>query len=224
GVVPEGHLQQAFSFAVGSELRPGKASPWFMGSVLEAFARAGRFKDGIQGISQYWSSFLNADTTVYWELWNIPGEDVHPISGYTHEMCARTITYSSAPASYVVSHVLGVQPLKPGFADVLIAPHYAGLDYADGDAPTSKGPVHVRWDRRPSQKETEVYLAIPEDLHAQVHLPFTESEPVVAVNNEPFYSRGQFLGSPRIKNPRKAADSLQFWAKPGFYYFKSSAS
>ena len=224
GIVPEEHLQQLFSFAMGSDLRPGKASPWFMESVLEAFARAGRFKDGVESISKYWSSFLDADATVYWELWNIPGEDVHPISGYTHEMCARTITYSSAPASYAVRHLLGVRPLEPGFADVLIAPHYAGLDYASGDAPTPKGPVHVRWDRRPAQKETEIYLDIPEGLNAQVHLPFAESESVVTLNNEPFYDGGQFRENPRIGNAQRVVDSLQFRANSGLYYFRSSAA
>lgn len=224
GVVPEDHLQQVFNFAVDMQLRPGTASPWFMESVLEAFARAGRFEDGIRSISRYWSSFLDADTNVYWELWNIPGEDIAPIQGYTPEMRARTITYSSAPASYAVNYLLGVQPLKPGFAEVLIAPNFAGLDYAGGNAPTSKGPVHVRWDRRPSQKQTEVYLAIPENMRARVHLPFTESEPVVTVNNQLFYKGGQFLANPQIENPQKTVDSLQFWAKPGFYYFKSSAA
>lgn len=224
GIVPQERLQNVLNIAMGSELRPGKASPWFMESVLEAFARAGRFYEGVESISKYWSSFLNADSNVYWELWNIPGEDVHPISGYTHEMCARTITYSSAPASFVVRHLLGVRPLEPGFAEVLIAPHYAGLDYAGGDAPTSKGPVHVRWDRRPSQKETEIYLDIPEGLNAQVQLPFAESEPVVTLNNEPFYSGGQFRKNLRIGNPRRVGDSLQFRAKPGFYYFRCSAA
>jgi hypothetical protein len=223
GVVPEERLQQVFDFAVGSELRPGIASPWFMGNVLEAFARAGRFQDGVGSISRYWSSFFQADTDVLWELWNIPSEEVLPVPGYTSEMYARTITYSSAPASYATNYLLGVLPLKPGFAEALIAPHFAGLHCASGCSPTSKGPVHVRWERRPAKRETVIYISIPQDLRALVRLPFTESEPTVAVNNQPFFSSGQFRENSQIENPQKSADTLQFWAKPGSYYFKSSA-
>lgn len=223
GVVPEERLPQVFDFAVGRELRPGIASPWFMGNVLEAFAQAGRFEDGIRSISRYWGSFLEADADVYWELWNRPGEDVVPIHGYTPEMYARTITYSSAPASYVVNHLLGVLPLKPGFAETLIAPHFAGLDSAGGCAPTSMGPIHIRWERRPSQRQTEIYLCIPEGMRAQVHLPFIENEPVVTVNNQPFYNGTQFHENAQIENPQRSAATLQFRAKPGFYYFKSGA-
>ena len=224
GVVPEEHLQAVFDFAVGRELRPGIASPWFMGNVLDAFARAGRFEDGIRSISRYWSTFLQADTNVFWELWNIPGEDVVPIPGYTPEMRGRTITYSTAPASYAVNYLLGVLPLKPGFAEVLIAPHFAGLDSARGDAPTPQGPIHVRWERRPSQRQTEIYLSIPDNLRAQVHLPFSASEPLVTMNGRPFYDGEQFRQNAQIEQPQKSADTLQFWAKPGFYYFKSSAA
>jgi hypothetical protein len=43
-------------------------------------------------------------------------------------MAARTITYASGPVAYTVNHVLGVQPITPGFERTLLAPHYSGLD------------------------------------------------------------------------------------------------
>lgn len=224
GVAPEGHRQQVFQFAIGSELRPGKASPWFMYSVLEAFAQADQHTDAISAICRYWSTFLDAGASVYWELWNIPGEDVHPIPGYTKEMGARTITYSSGPAPYIVNHILGVQPLAPGFQKVLIAPHYSGLRFAEGEAPTPAGAIRVRWQRNPSEKMTEVYVTAPSGLNATMRLPFEESEPVVLMNNQLFYDGQQFLKNAWTEKPVKMKGALQFQFKPGFYYFKTVAA
>lgn len=223
GVVPERYRQQVFQSATGSELRPGKASPWFMYSVLEAFAQAGRYTDAVSAICRYWSSFLNAGATVYWELWNIPGEDVHPIPGYTREMAARTITYSSGPAPYVVNYILGVEPLAPGFQEALIAPHYSGLEFAEGEAPTPFGAIRVRWQRNPAAKMTEVYVTVPEGVKAQMRLPFDKTEPIVWVNEQALYNRRQFFKNPLIEKATQAEDFLQFQIAPGSYYFKSSA-
>ncbi|HEX5483779.1 MAG TPA: family 78 glycoside hydrolase catalytic domain, partial [Terriglobia bacterium] len=224
GVAPEARRQQVFQFATGSELRPEKASPWFMYSVLEAFAQAGRYTDAVSAICRYWSTFLDAGATVYWELWNIPGEDVHPIPGYTKEMGARTITYSSGPAPYVVNHILGVQPLAAGFREVLIAPRYSGLRFAEGEAPTPAGAIRVRWQRDLSEKVTEVYVTALSGLNATMRLPFEESEPVVLMNNQLLYDGRRFLENSRIEKPVKTKDALQFQIKPGFYYFRSSAT
>lgn len=224
GVVPEEHRQKVFDFSIGSELRPGKASPWFMYSVLEAFAQAGRYTDAVSAICRYWSSFLDAGSTVYWELWNIPGEDVHPIPGYTKEMGARTITYSSGPAPYVVNHILGIQPLSPGFRETLIAPQFSDLDHAAGKAPTPAGYVHVRWQRHRSSKSTEVYLTVPSGLNATMRLPFEETEPLVFMNNQLFHDGQRFLENSCIEKPVKTKSALQFQIKPGFYYFRSGAT
>ncbi len=220
GLAPREHRRQVFEFAVGEELRPGKASPWFMYDVLEAFAKAGRYTDAISSICRYWSSFLEAGATTYWELWNIPGEDVHPIPGYTREMAARTITYSSGPAAYTINHVLGVQPLTPGFERTLVAPHYSGLDYADGSAPTGKGEIRVRWQRGGTTKATEVYVTIPSGIQALVRLPIERARPVVLMNDQLLYKGNQFLRNAQIAKPLRAADFLQFELAAGTYYFR----
>jgi len=223
-VVPQDHLQEVFDFSVGSELRPGKASPWFMYSTLEAFARAGRFEEAVASICRYWGSFLDVDATTFWELWNIPGEDVHPILGYTREMGARTITYSSAPAPYTVSHILGVQPLKPGFSEILIAPHPSGLDSFEGKAPTPHGDVHVAYERQKSVNQTDFYVTVPQATKAILRLPYSRRQPIITVNNQPWFSGGRFQPNPLVANPRATDDYLELEVTPGNYYFRASAS
>jgi alpha-L-rhamnosidase len=223
-VVPEEHLQKVFDFAVGLELRPGRASPWFMYSALEAFARAGRFEEAVTSICRYWSTFLKADATTYWELWNIPGEDVHPIPGYTKEMGAQTITYSSAPAPYTASHILGVEPLEPGFGRILIAPHPSGLDSFEGKAPTPYGDVHVRYQRHKPENQTELYVTVPEAAKAILRLPYSSRQPIVTLNNRPWFSSGRFQPNPLVTKPRATNDYLELEVVPGNYYFMASAS
>ena len=130
-LVPGRYRAKVFDSAVGHELRPAKASPWFMYEVLETFAAVGRYTDAVSAICRYWQTFFNAGGTTFWELWNIPGEDIHPLPGYTQEMGAQTITYASGPAPYVVNHILGAQPSKMGYGEALIAPHFSGLEFAE---------------------------------------------------------------------------------------------
>ncbi len=223
-VAPPDRLQELFNFSVGSELRPAKAGPWFMYSTLEAFARAGRFEEAIASICRYWGTFLDANATTFWELWNIPGEDVHPIHGYTREMGSRTITYSSAPAPYTVSHILGVQPLKPGFSEMLIAPHPSGLDSFEGKAPTPHGDVHVKYERRKSDNQTDLYVTVPAGTKATLRLPYSRRQPIVTLNNQPWFGGGRFQPNPLVANPRAAEDCLELEVAPGNYYFRAGSS
>ena len=224
GVVPEEYQQKVFDFAVGRELRPAKASPWFMWTTLEAFARAGRFQQAVECINRYWGSFLEAGATTYWELWNIPGEDVHPLRGYTKEMGARTITYACAPAPYATKHILGVEPLEPGFRKILIAPQPSGLDSFEGTAPTPRGDVQVRFERLKAENQTEFYVKVPEGAPAVMRLPYSVHQPFVTVNGQALYSGGHFHANPFVAEARATVDYLELRLKPGNYYLRSSAS
>lgn len=224
GVVPKERLQAVFDSGVGIELRPGEASPWFMYSALEAFAEAGRYEDAVTAICRYWGTFLDAGASVYWELWNIPGQSIYPLKGTIQENVARTITYSSGPAAYAVNHILGVQPLAPGFRQTLIAPHPSGLDSFEGKAPTPRGYVHVAWRSHKAEGNTELYIGIPEGIGALLQLPWSDSQPNVTANGQPLFSGGKFSSYPRIANPTASPHSLDFKIAPGYYYFRMSGS
>ncbi len=221
GVAPSSDRQAVFDFAMGTDLRPGKASPWFMHNVLETFGEVGRYEDGIASLKRHWSGFLKAGGTSFWELWNIPGEDVHPLPGYTAEMGAQTITYASGPAPFVVRHILGVQPLADGFTRTRIAPHFAGLDYAEGSAPTPLGDVRVGWQLNQAAQTTEVRVFVPQGMAADFELPYSASEPVVSLDNRPFFQGAQFQPDGRIAAPERLPGSIRMQLSPGTYYFLS---
>jgi hypothetical protein len=224
GLVPPAYREKVFDFAVGHELRPAKASPWFMYEVLETFAAAGRYSDAVSAICRYWGTFLEAGATTFWELWNIPGEDAFPLPGCTREMGAQTITYASGPAPYVVNHILGVQPLELGYGEALIAPHYSGLESAEGKAPTPKGYVHVGWQQDREGNWTDLFLTVPDGLKATVRLPYSKRQPYVRLDNRLFFDGTQFLSDSLTTNPVIKEDYLEFRIAPGNYFFRSSGA
>lgn len=53
--------------------------------------------------------------------------------------------WGSVPIYEFMSEILGVQPAKPGFAAIRVAPQPGPLEWAEGDVITPRGPVHVNW-------------------------------------------------------------------------------
>jgi alpha-L-rhamnosidase len=222
GLVPAEDLDRVFAFAAGKNLRPGIASPWFMYNALEAFGSAGRYGDAVASMKKYWGPFLDNGSGVYWEMWNIPGEDVTPIDGYTTEMVAQTITYACGPAPYIVRHVLGVQPAAPGFERALIAPHYSGLREASGSVPTPKGDVLVKWSAGKSGGRTTLTLTVPPAMQATIEVPYSGKQPIVTLNGKSFFDGKDFHTVPGAVNPERRGDVIAIQATGGKYVFVST--
>jgi hypothetical protein len=221
GVAPAEDRGQVFAFAVGNTLRPGKASPWFMFNALEAFGQAGRYTDAVASIKKYWGPFLNNGSMVFWELWNKVGEDVTPIDGYTTEMVGQTITYASAPAPYIVRYVLGVQPVTAGFEAARIAPHFSGLKYASGTAPTPRGDITVKWDIAKKSGRTTLTVIVPESISATIEVPYSVKQTRVTLNNKLLFDGKSFHDIPGVKNPGQIKDAIYITVEGGKYVFES---
>jgi len=78
--------------------------------------------------------------------------------------------WSAGPTYSLPAHVLGVQPLDPGFAKVLVEPRPADLAWATGEVPTPQGLVGVTWTR--NAEEFRISLRLPATCPARVSLPW----------------------------------------------------
>ncbi|NQT85448.1 hypothetical protein HQ560_01705, partial [bacterium] len=78
--------------------------------------------------------------------------------------------WSAGPTYSLPAHVLGVQPLEPGFAKVLVEPRPADLAWAAGEVPTPQGLVGVTWTR--NAEEFRMSLRLPSTCPARVSLPW----------------------------------------------------
>jgi hypothetical protein len=70
--------------------------------------------------------------------------------------------WSAAPTFFLSSTVLGIEPLKPGFAEVRIAPQLGDLTFARGSMPTPFGLIEVS--ARRVGKKVEVECRLPKGV------------------------------------------------------------
>lgn len=82
--------------------------------------------------------------------------------------------WSSWISADFVTCVLGIQPLQPGFEELLIAPHIEVCDFARGSAPTPAGQVHVDWRKDLDAGVVWLEATVPEGMSTLVRLPGLE--------------------------------------------------
>jgi hypothetical protein len=135
-------------------------SPFFMFFLLEALVRERRFDQLITTIRDYWGAQIDAGATTFWEMYHPEAERL------TRSHCHG---WSAAPVFFLTQHVLGVRPLAPGYAKVLVSPQIGDLRWAQGRVPTPRGPVDVYWKRENGSFELKV--SAPAKTPVQIELP-----------------------------------------------------
>ena len=135
----------------------------FMGYyLLEALAKGGHYAEAMRLISDYWGRMLDLGATTFWEDFNyndaknagrideiVPeGKfDIHADGGawcyvgLRHSFCHG---WASGPTAWLSGHVLGIEPVEPGFKTVRIDPHLGDLEWAEGTFPTPYGLIRIR--------------------------------------------------------------------------------
>ncbi len=135
--------------------------------MLEAMSAAGKNQRALDTVRDYWGGMLDMGATSFWEdfslSWTnnatrldempVPGKkDIHGdfgefcYPGYRHSFCHG---WSSGPAAWCISHVLGIEALDVGGKTVRVRPFLGDLAWAEGALPTAQGVVRVRHEKRP---------------------------------------------------------------------------
>jgi alpha-L-rhamnosidase len=149
--------------------------------VLQALAEAGDHQTALDFINTYWGAMLDLGATTFWEDFNLEWtENAVPIDqlvppdkrdihgdcgahcyvGFRHSLCHG---WASGPTAWLSQHVLGVQPLEPGFARARVVPNLGNLEWAEGQYPTPKGPIVVRHQRL-EDGSIESTVEVPEGI------------------------------------------------------------
>ena len=79
--------------------------------------------------------------------------------------------WGAAPANLIPRHLMGIEPLEPGFKRFRVRPQTASLDHAKIKLPTPKGPVLLAI-RGKDAATWEAVLTVPPGSAAEFHLPF----------------------------------------------------
>ncbi len=129
--------------------------------MLEALAQAGHYAEAMKLISDYWGTMLDLGATTFWEDFDyVKGRNAarideivpegaydihadggaHCYVGLRHSFCHG---WASGPTSWLSEHVLGIQPVEPGFRKVRIEPNLGDLEWVEGSFPTPYGVIYV---------------------------------------------------------------------------------
>jgi len=136
-------------------------SPFFMFFLLEALVRENRYDDLVETIYNYWGQQIDAGATTFWEMFHPRDERL------TRSHCHG---WSAAPVVFLTQHVLGVQPLTPGYETILVAPKPGRLTWANGRVPTPGGVVECYW--KMHGRKFELRVSAPVGQAMRIELPF----------------------------------------------------
>ena len=131
GLVPDARRERVADFLV----RKGMAcSVYFAQYLLEALFEAGREKEAIALMTsdgeRSWLDMMAQGSTITMEAWSLKAK---PNQDWNH-------AWATAPLNIIARYVLGVRPLKPGFAGGTAKPQTGGLAVR-GVVPTVRGKV-----------------------------------------------------------------------------------
>ena len=109
--------------------------------LLDAMAQGDAHQGALDYIRKYWGAMLDSGTPTLWE------NGVHKKGkagfGGSASLCHG---FSTAPAAYLQTAVLGIAPLEPGFTRFLFAPRLPELKFAQGHVPTPHGAIRCFWE------------------------------------------------------------------------------
>jgi hypothetical protein len=153
--------------------------------AISAMAEAGRRKEALDWLSEYWGGMLRPDTTTFWEGYDPrwPKEHFHAHlqtdhgEGYFVSLCHG---WSSGPTAWLMEQILGIQPVAAGFAQVAIRPDLCDLQWARGTEPCPQGLIKV--DYRHDDADFKARVEIPEGVAAEVSMPVDRGEGSVEVD------------------------------------------
>jgi alpha-L-rhamnosidase len=112
-----------------------------------------------------WWNMIQLGSTITLEAWDLKYKNN---LDWNH-------AWGAAPVNIITRFLLGVRPIEPGFAKVLIQPQPGSLRRVSGTVPTIRGPVHISMENTPGGP-CVLTIDIPTNMKAKVGLPRRDPE------------------------------------------------
>jgi hypothetical protein len=127
-------------------------SPFFLYFALKTLYKFGREDLAILAQRRDWANLLESGLTTCIETFK-SGKD------WTRSVAHA---WSASPAIFLMTEVLGIQPVKAGYTEFTVTPKPSGLDFAKGSVPTPYGRIYVEWKKK-DDGELEIICNAPEN-------------------------------------------------------------
>ncbi len=141
-------------------------SPFITAFEVEADYLAGDTTDAERLLSLTWNQMIDPRNPFYTgTMW----ENIGPDGTATEARTSLAHGWASGPTPIMISDVLGVQPVAPGYQTFTVDPHPGTLRWAKGAVPTPYGQIIVRWER--NGPRLSVTVTVPPQATAFITLP-----------------------------------------------------
>jgi hypothetical protein len=163
-VVNTGRLTHALALLAGAEKEYGYPASdgelltpelYYSIFILDAMEEMGTPHEALAYIRRHWGAMLDSGTPTLWE------NGVHKKGkagfGGSASLCHG---FSTSPAAFLQSAVLGVTPLEPGFKVFSFDPLLPEVGFAQGHVPTPHGAIRCSW-RRIHKNSMTATLHVP---------------------------------------------------------------
>ena len=128
---------------------PAITTPYMRFYELEAMCKEGRQAQVLPEIKSYWGGMLKEGATTFWEKYNPEEHGTQHLAMYGRpygkSLCHA---WGASPIYLLGRYYLGVEPVKPGYAEWTITPVLGGLKWMEGTVPTPDGDIKVFMDEK----------------------------------------------------------------------------
>lgn len=137
-------------------------TPYMAGFENIALARLGDIQNMLTRVKNYWGGMLDLDATTFWEAYDSDheGKEHYSFYGrpYGKSLCHA---WSSGPAAFLPSEILGIRPLEDGWKRFSVHPNIGSLKWVSSTIPTAFGNIGIDID------DDKISLSIPAGMTAE---------------------------------------------------------
>lgn len=158
GVCPENLQRNVLKKALDAEDKSiCRCGPYFWIYLSKAMSMAGMRQEMLTSVKRLWGGMLEAGATTWWETF------------LGDELDSLCHAWSCVPNCILLSEIVGLKPLAPGFAKVELHPQIKLVDELEASLPLPGGEIKVAW-RRLAGKRVEFALNIKGAFEVELEL------------------------------------------------------
>jgi alpha-L-rhamnosidase len=226
GVAPAGHdaailraLYQALPsdkfgplpFSANSGYRVA-VSPYVTDQEVQASFTAGNTARAMSILQTVWGHMIAPGPDFTGADWELVGPKGAPGFG---SFTSLAHGWASGATTDLSAYVLGVQPSSAGYRTWLVQPHPGSLSWVEGDVPTPKGMIAVRWAQDHATGRLALLASAPPGTTGIISVPVPNSGAVVTVR---FARFGKSRQSQQSFTTVTGSTALRFNATGGVTY------
>jgi alpha-L-rhamnosidase len=156
-------------------------SPYVTGFELLARLGVDDSHNASELMSSLWGTMIAPGDFQSGAIWEAIALDGKPALGKSTSLAHG---WAAMPAPALSSLVLGIQPVSAGYATWRIQPHPGDLQWAEGRAPTPRGPIDVAWSHAQTTSQFNMRVSAPADTSGQIAVPSFRIRVAVFVNGQ----------------------------------------